>query len=91
MTYLWSDYQPGLSRSTQAGIHPTFVTLIIGKVCIIADHIKPACLPPRGYDEAELGDTSLYAVGWGKTNNLANISPVLNQLDVKLISNSEVR
>ena len=30
-------------------------------------------------------------MGWGKTNNLANISPVLNQLEVKLISNSQVR
>ena len=54
-------------------------------------NIKPACLPPRGFQESQLGNTSLYAVGWGKTNNLANISPVLNQLDVKLISNSEVR
>ena len=55
------------------------------------DHIKPACLPPRGFQEAELGNSSLWAVGWGKTNNGANISPVLNQLGVTLISNQECR
>ena len=48
-------------------------------------------MPPRGFQESQLGNTSLYAVGWGKTNNLANISPVLNQLEVKIISNSQVR
>ena len=30
-------------------------------------------------------------MGWGKTNNGANISPVLNQLGVTLISNQECR
>ena len=39
----------------------------------------------------ELGNSSLNAVGWGKTNNGANISPVLNQLSVSLISNEECR
>ena len=61
-----------------------------GPDSLITDHIKPACLPPRGFQESQLGHIDLFAVGWGKTNNLANISPVLNQLEVRLISNSEV-
>ena len=87
MTSPWSDFLLDLSRRTQAGIH--LGSIRSGEV--IVDHIKPACLPPRGFEESQLGNTSLYAVGWGKTNNLANISPVLNQLEVKIISNSQVR
>ena len=41
--------------------------------------------------ETQLGNSTLYAVGWGKTNNGANISPVLNQLGVTFISNEECR
>jgi len=55
------------------------------------EHIKPACLPARGFQDSSLGDVVLYAVGWGKTNNGANISPVLNQLSVSLITNEECR
>jgi len=54
-------------------------------------HIKPACLPARGFHDESLGDINLYAVGWGKTNNGANISPVLNQLPVHLITNDLCR
>ena len=49
------------------------------------------CLPPRGFGDSLLGGAGLQAVGWGKTNNGANISPVLNQLVVNLISNEECR
>jgi len=54
-------------------------------------HIQPACLPARGFLDSSLGDISLNAVGWGKTNNGANISPVLNQLPVHLLTNEECR
>lgn len=69
----------------------SLVRLPAGSVTEYTDHIKPACLPPRGFQESQLGNIDLFAVGWGKTNNLANISPVLNQLEVRLISNSECR
>ena len=54
-------------------------------------HIKPGCLPARGFEDISLGDITLNAVGWGKTNNGANISPVLNQLPVTLITNEDCR
>ena len=54
-------------------------------------HIKPGCLPARGFQDISLGDITLNAVGWGKTNNGANISPVLNQLPVTLITNEDCR
>ena len=69
----------------------SLVRLPHGKLTSYTEHIKPACLPPRGYQETQLGNSSLYAVGWGKTANGANISPVLNQLEVSLISNEQCR
>ena len=70
----------------------SLVKLPAGSVTSYTEFIRPACLPPRGFKELyELGNSSLSAVGWGKTNNGANISPVLNQLAVTLISNEECR
>ena len=70
----------------------SLVKLPAGSVTSYTEFIRPACLPPRGFQELhELGNSSLSAVGWGKTNNGANISPVLNQLAVTLISNEECR
>ena len=80
---------PAGSVTEYTGLTETI--LCVSQSVLIADHIKPACLPPRDFQESRLGNTSLFAVGWGKTNNLANISPVLNQLEVKMISNSQVR
>jgi len=54
-----------------------------------SQHIRPACLPARFAEDAEVGH--LVAVGWGKTDNAATISPVLNQLNVDLISNDGCR
>jgi len=54
-------------------------------------HIKPGCLPARGFQDISLGEITLSAVGWGKTNNGANISPVLNQLPVILVTNEDCR
>merc|ERR1719320_542973 len=54
-------------------------------------NIKPGCLPARGFQDDSLGDAVLSAVGWGKTNNGANISPVLNQLPVTLVTNEDCR
>ena len=68
----------------------SLVRLPAGKLTSYTDHIKPACLPPRGYQEDDLAG-SLWAVGWGKTANGANISPVLNQLEVQIVSNEECR
>ena len=55
------------------------------------NNIKPGCLPARGFQDVSLGEVTLNAVGWGKTNNGANISPVLNQLPVTLVSNEDCR
>lgn len=52
-------------------------------------HIRPACLPARMAEDVDSED--LIAVGWGKTDNAATISPVLNQLNVDLISNDKCR
>ena len=66
------------------------VKLPAGALAEYTDHIRPACLPPLGFRaEQDLADTSLYAIGWGKTENGATISPVLNQLEVKIVTNEE--
>ena len=47
---------------------------------------------PRMAEEVEEGEVEgLKAVGWGKTDNAATISPVLNQLSVELVTNAVCR
>ena len=49
--------------------------------------IRPVCLPPRNTKDSDLTEGKFVAVGWGKTDNGATISPVPNELSVKLVKN----
>ena len=44
------------------------------------ENISPGCLPARNAVAQNMAGQSLFAVGWGKTQNGALISPTLNEL-----------
>ncbi|XP_023339538.1 brachyurin [Eurytemora carolleeae] len=54
-------------------------------------NISPGCLPARNAVDQNMAGQSLFAVGWGKTQNGALISPTLNELRVSLVTNDVCR
>jgi len=69
------------------------VRLPINSIPAYTDHIRSACLPARNLDESIFANNgmALTAVGWGKTENGATISSVLNELSVSVVSNEICR
>lgn len=50
--------------------------------------LKPVCLPPTG--KSFTGKTGI-AVGWGATNSHGQVSSVLREVDVPIMSNNDCR
>ena len=58
-----------------------------GTIPAYTSKIRPVCLPARSRQDLELQEAKFVAVGWGKTDDQASISPVLNELSVNLVTN----
>lgn len=78
--------------------HPDYEpTQIVNDVALIqlpqavqyTEHVRPACLPLKEDTSKDITGIEMIAAGWGKTNDTSSISPVLNKLKVKVVSNDE--
>ena len=55
------------------------------------EDIQPACLPLKESISEDITGAKMVAAGWGKVNDSSSISPLLNKLNVAIVTNEKCK